>query len=78
MEDISEGQTGFVAEVRVGHQFLKEGLSDWLSGVDPQPLRSRVPGHHLTVHILRGLPVGSSKQDAGTVPVSPFLFLISW
>lgn len=78
MEDISEGQTGFVAEVRVGHQFLKEGLSDWLSGVDPQPLRSSVPGHHLTVHILSGLPVGSSKQDAGTVPVSPFLFLISW
>lgn len=61
LEDISEGQTGFVAEVRVSHQFLEERLSDRLSGVNPQPLRSSVPGYHLAVDISSGLPVGQSK-----------------
>lgn len=82
LEDISEGQTCFVAEVWVAHQFLEEGLSDWLSGVGPQPLRSSVPGHHLTVHILSGLPVASRKEKMGipavsAVPVGVFL-LFNW
>lgn len=59
VEDISECQTGLVAQLWVAQQFLEEGLSDWLSGVHPQPLGSSVPGHHLTVQILSGLPVGS-------------------
>lgn len=63
MEDIGEGQTGFVAEVWLVFQFLEQRLSDWLSGADPQPLRSSVSGNHLTVHILSGLPVESRKQD---------------
>lgn len=57
VEDISEGQTSFVAEVWVPRQFLEKGLSDGLPGVDPQPLWSSVPGYHLTVHVLGGLPV---------------------
>lgn len=61
LEDIGEGQTGFVAEVGVSHQFLEERLSDWLSGVNPQPLRSGVPGYHLAVDISSGLPVGQRK-----------------
>lgn len=63
MEDISEGQTSFVAEVWVAHQFLEKGLSDRLSGADPEPLRSSVPRHHLTVHILGVLPVKSRQKQ---------------
>lgn len=61
LEDIGEGQTGFVVEVGVSHQFLEERLSDWLSGVNPQPLRSGVPGYHLAVDISSGLPVEQRK-----------------
>lgn len=66
MEDISEGQTRFVAEVWVAQQFLEKGLSDGLSGADPEPLRSSVPGYYLTVHILGGLPVqpGQKKKTS--------------
>lgn len=63
MEDISEGQTSFVAEVWVAHQFLEKGLSDGLSGADPEPLRSSAPRYHLTVHILGGLPVKSRQTQ---------------
>lgn len=66
MEDISEGQTGFVAELRLPHQLLEERLPDWLSGVDPQPFRSGIPRNHLTVHILSGLP----GKRAGSAAVS--------
>lgn len=66
MEDIGEGQTGFVAELWVAHQFLEKGLSDWLSGVGPQPLGGSVPGNHLAVYILSGLPVASREKQNKT------------
>lgn len=62
-EDISEGQTSFVAEVWVAPQLLEKGLSDGLSGVDPEPLGGSVPRYHLTVHILGGLPVKDKKTS---------------
>lgn len=51
-----------MAEVWVAHQFLEKGLSDGLSGTDPELLRSRVPRYHLTVHILGGLPAESESN----------------
>lgn len=63
MEDIGEGQTGFVAEFWVAHQFLEEGLPDGLSGAGPELLRSSVPGYDLTVHILDGLPVQTKTTE---------------
>lgn len=52
-----------MAEVWVAHQVLEKGLSDRLSGADPEPLRSSVPRYHLTVHILGGLPVKSRQKQ---------------
>lgn len=56
VEDISEGLTGFEAQVGVSQQLLQQRLSDRFPGVGPEPLRSRVPGDHLAVHVLGGLP----------------------
>lgn len=61
VQDISEGQTGFVAEIGVARQLLEEGLPDGFSGVHPQPLRSGVPSHHLAIHVFSGLPVGDTE-----------------
>lgn len=70
MEDISEGQTSFVAEVWVAPQFLEKGLSEGLSGADPEPLGSSVPGYHLAVHILGGLPVKAQSNGGSPVGIS--------